>query len=236
MTFCAEFAGVSVEVNHKYEYIRNICHDYMTDIPPAFSVSVTDEEILEEVNAAEGMYPERICESTAIHRKIVIGLVKYGIVLMHSAVIAVDGIAYVFMAKSGVGKSTHINLWREVYGERAMVVNGDKPFFSFEGDVLMVHGSPWMGKEQIGNNISMPVGGICLLERAEHNSIEPAVSKEIFDKIIHQVLFPDNAEDMDVFMNFMSHIIRAIPFYRLKCNMDRQAAIVAYEGMRKEAK
>ncbi len=204
----------------------------MTDKDPAFCVSVTEDAILREYTQSEGNFSEELCECTCIHREIVKTLVCYGMFLMHSAVIAVDGVAYVFMAKSGVGKSTHIRLWQAAFGERAVVVNGDKPMFSFSGDMLYVHGSPWRGKEMLGSPISAPVGGICFLERGEENVICPATDRDIVNKIFHQVLVPTDPDDVSLFMNFMNKMTRKIPFYNLKCNMDPDAALVSYEGMR----
>lgn len=234
MDFCIELGGVSVEIHHQYEYIRRLCHDYITDRSPAFSVEASATQIEAEMQRSKGKFPREICESTCLHREIVKGLVKYGLILMHSAVVAVDGEAYVFMAKSGVGKSTHIRLWMEAFGERVVVVNGDKPMFSFAGDRLMAHGSPWRGKEGLGVRLSLPVKAICLLERGNVNTIVPASEKEVLSRIFHQVLLPVNTADLATFMGIVNRILREIPFFKLQCNMDMEAALVAYEGMRKD--
>ncbi len=234
MCFVIKLAGVPIKITHRYPYIANLCREYLTDEQAAFSVAVTEEQIEAEERLTERRFSKEVCEGTCLHRKIVKGLVKYGVILMHSAVIAVDGIAYVFLAKSGVGKSTHIRLWQEVFGERAVVVNGDKPLFSFEESTLTVHGSPWKGKEQLGRPISLPVGGICLLERGAVNTIERASEAEIVAKIFHQVLLPTNAAEQAFFMSLINRIIKEIPIYKLKCNMEQEAALVAYQGMKKE--
>ncbi len=234
MSFVIKLAGKNIEINHRYEYIKELCRDYMTDEEAELSVSVTDEDILAEVAVSEGLFGCEICEATCIHREITNSLVKYGIILIHSAVIAVDGAAYVFAAKSGVGKSTHIGLWQSLFGDRAVVLNGDKPMFGFEGDVLMAYGTPWRGKEQLGQNISMPVGGFCFIERDDENIIEKADSTVTVDRLFHQVLLPACPSDLDIFMKVLNKIIKAIPFYTLKCNMEPRAARVAYEAMKTE--
>ncbi len=232
MTFTIQIAGIPIEICHRYPYIRNLCRAYITDCPPVFSVSVTEAQIQEESLNLPGAYPQEICEATCIHREIVRGLVKYDVLLIHSAVIAVDGTAYVFMAKSGVGKSTHIRLWQQVFGDRAVVVNGDKPLFSFVDGRLMAHGNPWNGKEHLGQPVSLPVGAMCLLERGQENRIVRATEGEVVGKLFHQVLLPTRLEEQKQFMEMMNRILREIPFYRLRCNMEKEAAVVAYEGMR----
>ena len=85
---------------------------------------------------------------------------------MHGAAIAFDGAAYLFTAPSGTGKTTHVRLWRQYLGSRVTVVNGDKPFLSLEPDgTVRVWGSPWAGKERWQSPISVPLCGVCLLER-----------------------------------------------------------------------
>ncbi len=233
MQFTLQIAGVSIGIEHRYDYIRLLCSDYLTASPPAFWVSVTQQQIEAEQAKSFGHPPLYACEATCLHREIVQALLPYGILLIHSAVVAVDQEAYVFLAKSGVGKSTHINLWRQYFGERATVVNGDKPFFSFTQGKLTVHGSPWRGKELWGQNISLPVKAVCLLERGEENRIRPCSQGEILSKLFHQVLMPTDRNEMQQFLELIHRILQVIPFYRLQCNMNQSAALVAYEGMQK---
>ncbi len=233
MEFCIEIGGIAVKLNHRYDYVRRVCEEYVTDKVPAFSVSVTDAQI-EGEQRLMGRYPKAVCEGTCLHREVVKGLVSRGLILIHAAVVAVDGEAYVFMAKSGVGKSTHVRLWCRQFGERAMVVNGDKPMFSFVGDTLWVHGTPWKGKEGWGRKLSLPVKAFCFLERGMTNEIVPASESEVVGRIFHQVLLPQGARDMGVFMNLLERAVKTVPFYLLRCNMEQEAALVAYQGMRKD--
>lgn len=236
MEFKIKICNIVINIRHSYDFIRKLCVDYMAskEARADFSVSTTKADIDEEKKMCAAIYPDGVYEATCLHREIVRGFVKYGVILMHSAVVAVDGKAYVFMAKSGVGKSTHIKLWREVFGEKAVVVNGDKPFFSFENGVFTAHGSPWRGKEGLGVPISVPVCGICFLSRGEVNTISAASQSETVDKLLQQVLLPKEREALAAFMEILNRVLESVPFYNLQCNMDKQAAIVAYDGMRKD--
>lgn len=55
------------------------------------------------------------------YRKIAEKLVQYDVMLFHGSAVAVDGIGYLFTAKSGTGKSTHTRLWREYFGDRGHI-------------------------------------------------------------------------------------------------------------------
>ncbi len=235
MSFTVEIAGFPFKIINKYEYIEQLCRDYISDDKELFSISATDSEILSEQQQSDNLYGPDTCEAICILRKTANQLIRYGVILIHSAVVSVDDEAYVFAAKSGVGKSTHINLWLKSFGKRAVVVNGDKPFFSFKDGILLAHGSPWRGKENQGQHISVPVKGICLLERGEINSIEKADGKEIIAQMFRQVLLPDSKTDQAEFFGILNRIIASVPFYKLKCNTEPQAALVAYNAMNGES-
>ncbi len=236
MEFKIKLCGIVIKISHSYNYIHSICQEYLADDTEKvdFSVAASNDAIEAEKEICRKSFPTGVYEATCLHREIVRGLVKYGVILIHSAVVAVDGKAYVFMAKSGVGKTTHIRLWQEVFGDRAVIVNGDKPFFSFVEDKFTVHGSPWKGKEGLGKPLDLPVYGICFLERGLLNCITPATEAEVIEKIFHQVLLPQNAEEQKAFMEILNRILQKVPFYKLQCNTDKEAAVVAYNGMRKD--
>jgi serine kinase of HPr protein (carbohydrate metabolism regulator) len=154
--------------------------------------------------------------------------------LFHGSVIAVDGVAYLFTAKSGTGKSTHTRLWRELLGERAVMVNDDKPFISVTDDGIIVHGSPWNGKHKLGNNISVPLRAICILERGEINEIkEIPASKAVF-MLIQQSSRPNDATKMAKYMELLDAIAANVKFYRLSCNMEPEAAEISFAAMSNE--
>lgn len=241
MKFNITLAGTVIEINHRHDFISSLCKDYLApdDAVPAFSVYVSDEQMAKEKFECENgpephRFPDYIYESTCIHRAVASGMVKYGVILIHSAVVAVDGKAYAFLAKSGTGKSTHIEQWLNRFKEKATVINADKPMFSFSNDRLIVHGSPWRGKEMLGVNESVPVKALCILERGEKNEIRPATQSEVISKLFHQILLPENEAELALFMSIINRIVCEVPFYLLKCTISPDAASVAYEGMNSE--
>ena len=78
-----------------------------------------------------------------------------------------DGQAVLFTAKSGTGKSTHTKLWRDLFGERAVMVNDDKPLLRILKDGVLVCGTPWDGKHRLSTNCALPLKAICILERGK---------------------------------------------------------------------
>ncbi len=248
MSFCIRVAGHTVLIHHRYPLIRAISEAYMiplddvsdsvssapateTTCLPHFSIFVTDNDLEYEQKQCSHPLSDAYAECLAIHRKLSQALVRHGILLIHSAAVAVDGEAYIFIAPSGVGKSTHVAQWLTHFGDRAIVVNGDKPYYGFDGHILRVYGTPWCGKEGWGANITMPVKAFCLVERGTTNAVVPMNTRDAVEALFGQVLMPEDPESSPVFMAVLDRIIHKIPFYRMQCTISAEAAVVAYRAM-----
>ena len=151
---------------------------------------------------------------------------------MHASVIEVDGYAYAFAAKSGVGKSTHTRLWLKNV-PHARVLNGDKPLMRWEADgSITAFGTPWNGKENWGENISAPLAAVCFLERGAQNAIRPASEDEILTRLMHQLYLRGERQSVQKRLILMDRLMAAVPYYVLACNVSDAAARLAYETMR----
>ncbi len=205
----------------------------MTDKTAEFVVSVSDEVIAQEKAQPEKNFTDGYCESICLYRALCEKMVDYDAFLFHASVVSVDGKAYAFAAKSGVGKSTHTRLWLEHFGEKAMIVNGDKPIIRIENGQFVAYGTPWCGKENLENNIGVPLKALCFLERGTKNRIERADSKEVCRRIFHQVVMPKDVKRRLHFLSMIENMIKTIPVYILHCNISDEAVTVAYNEMKK---
>ena len=224
-----------------FPYARDLCRDYLCNGAPDISISITPQDIAyERVKAAredelEGLPVRNLSdeqlEITALQRKLTEVLFDYDTLLFHGSIVAVDGEGYLFTAKSGTGKSTHTRLWREHFGDRAVMVNDDKPFLKLEDDRVTAYGSPWNGKHRLGCNMSVPLKAICILERGSENEITSITSKEALPMLLQQSQRPMDHRKLVKYLDMLDRLCERTAFYRLKCNMDPQAAVVAYEAM-----
>lgn len=72
----------------------------------------------------------------------------YATLLMHASVIRNDGRGYLFLGKSGTGKSTHTRLWlSHIPGSDLM--NDDNPVVRVVEGTVYVYGSPWGGENTL---------------------------------------------------------------------------------------
>ena len=233
--FTIKIANMTVEIRNRYDYVFHFCKDYIVENVACadLSVEVTEEEILAEMTSCDFPITTGYAESVCVYRSICQKIpVLQEAFLFHGAVIECDGRGYVFAARSGTGKSTHIALWQKRFGSRVRVINGDKPIMRFEDGCLYAYGTPWCGKERLQTNASVPVAGICFLERAENNEIARIAPADAVIRVFQQVLTPTDLQSVDVMFPLLDRMLAQIPCYLLKCNMEEEAAEVSYYGMR----
>lgn len=94
----------------------------------------------------------------------------YDTLMIHASVIAYKGEGYVFLGRSGTGKSTHSRLWLENI-DGTYLLNDDNPVIRVVDGEVKVYGSPWSGKTPCYRNEVMPLGGVIRLSQAPYNKI-----------------------------------------------------------------
>ncbi len=158
-------------------------------------------------------------------------LLKFGGFMLHSSAVEVDGRAYLFSAPSGTGKSTHTSQWLKLFGERARIINDDKPAIRFVDGEAYAYGTPWSGKSDLNVNVGVPIQGICVLERSENNFIEPLDEGTAVFSILNQTIRPRTENFMNNLLTFLDKIIVTVPVWRMGCNISTEAAEMAYKAM-----
>lgn len=239
--FVVELAGVPMQVRCQYKENKEFLRDYLSKkeplekIEPKKSDLEEIQKIFDSMAEKEGTkkikYQESFLENNAIHNLIAQKLIKYNTMLFHGSALCMDGEAYIFTAPSGTGKSTHARLWREVFKDRVWMINDDKPLLKIENEKVTVYGTPWNGKHNLGENASAPLKAIVKIERAKENHIEHLSSAEAFPEVLKQAFGPSDRELMVRVMELEKHLLEAVDFYRLGCNMEPVAAKTAWEGM-----
>lgn len=67
----------------------------------------------------------------------------YNRLLLHAVAVAVDGDAYLFFAPPSGGKTTMANYWKELLGERGMILADDSPVIGVEQQETYLWNSCW---------------------------------------------------------------------------------------------
>lgn len=236
-------AGRVGRINSIFESTRDYCRAYLTQQEPDFSVTVRPEDLVFEQEQyddearLEGFrlrkFTDPFLERAAIQRKFAEFLFDHDTLLFHGSAVAVDGEGYLFTARSGTGKSTHTRLWREVFGERAVMINDDKPFLQIKECGAMVCGAPWSGKHGLDSNITVPLKGICILERGTENRIWEIDSKDALPMLLHQCYVPLDPAKGPRLHALAAALATNTPLWRMTCSKEPQAALTAWESMKK---
>lgn len=158
-------------------------------------------------------------------------LLNFDGLVLHASAVVVDGHAYLFSAKSGTGKSTHTKLWLEHFGDKAFILNDDKPALRLEDGVWYAYGTPWSGKYDISVNARVPLGGICMIHRSEENEIQRFNGPKAIFALLEQTIRPADPGLRAKLMDLLDKLMTMVPIWQMGCNMDPEAAVVSYEAM-----
>ena len=226
MMLFLKIAGFTFAVKTKYKYLKNHSTDYIIPSCEAdFVIEVTEEEIEAEQTA---QYSRGYLESIAVCRKIARLLFSHHTFVLHGVALEVNGEGIVFLARSGVGKTTHANLWKKMFGEKVTVINGDKPFIRQIDGKLSAFGTPWAGKEAEQTNKSCVLRKICFLERGAENRCTELTGDDLLYRVLPFLYTERGTEALDALE--MLHA-SDLTYYALQCNMEDGAALASYRAM-----
>lgn len=174
--------------------------------------------------------------TTGRHRKMAIDnalMVLYalatanqGTVLFHASAVNYEGRGYMFLGKSGTGKSTHAGLWVK-HIEGAVLMNDDNPVVRISDGIATVYGSPWSGKTACYRNVSSPLGGIVLLSQAPYNKIQRLEGLEAYVALMSSISGKRWDKGIaDGLYQTENYLASHVPMWHLECLPDEEAAIV----------
>ena len=237
--FRMKIAGAVAEIQSMFDSTPQYFRAYLTEETPEFFVSVQPEHLrfeqaeLDREAVEEGFrfrtFTDPFLERAAIQRAFAEVLFERNTLLLHGSAVALDSRGYLFTARSGTGKSTHTRLWREVFGDRAVMINDDKPFVALTAQGVTIFGSPWSGKHGLDTNIAVPLQGICFLQRGKDNVISPADRAEMLERLRKQAYCPDGKQKE--FLEIMQKLAEKVSIWDMECTKSRSAALVAHEAM-----
>ena len=143
----------------------------------------------------------------------------------------VDDKAYAFSADSGTGKSTHTELWLKHFGDRAYILNDDKPAIRLIDGRVYACGTPWSGKYDYSVPKNVELAGICFLERSEENWIRKADTGRAVFNIFSQTVRKLNRDKMDNLFDVLEELFAKVPLFEMGCNISDDAVVMSYNAM-----
>lgn len=227
-------ADLNVEFETDYYCLIKKSKDFVIETgTPDLSISVSSEELEAEraADASGSSHNNGYYETVCAYRNLVREMWRYDGLILHSASFMVDGQGVAFCAKSGTGKSTHLLLWQKLLGDRLTIVNGDKPIVRFKDGTPVIYGTPFMGKERLGGNVSAPLRHICFIERSPVNEVLSITRQDAVDRIMRQTIFPSDHIGLTKTLSLINSLTEKCKLWVIRCNMDPAAAETSYRAL-----
>lgn len=231
-------ADLNILIEPLYDSTLERLKPYITDRTDYdFQIKVTQNDLNDFCTHSSSDSSPQSAENPFILTQICEKTLKfYNGFFFHSSSLMLDGEAYVFSAPSGTGKSTHTALWRKRFGERVAMINDDKPIIRKKGDIFYIYGTPWMGKADIGNNISAPIKAVYILQRGTENIARRVEPGKVFKQLLEATVMPADKENMSTLLGLLDEFFSTTPLFLLTCNTDDDAVETAYSAANNLAK
>lgn len=218
-------AEFNVIIKNRGGFLGRLCEKYVGDFSsPDFTVAVTDDDLLNEPNPSPS---KAYLESIAACRKLAHMLPAKDAFLLHAATFETKGHGIAFLAKSGTGKSTHMLLWKKLFGDALRVINGDKPIVRLKDDTPFAYGTPWCGKEGLSENRGVPLTDICFIVRSDKNETVPLSPDEAVNRLFSQIIIPSGSENILKLTELLDKTIKKCRLWEIRCNTDLESAEIS---------
>ncbi len=229
-------ADIPIGISLRGKHCPPVLSLYSTPLPARCSAEVTAEAL----SAAVPHYPvgesHEYIEFMELSLAVSDALIPFSRVLFHGTAFLWKEKAWIFSAHSGTGKTTQYLLWKLLFGDEIRILNGDKPFLSFQDNGrILVHSSPWMGKENMGQLASAPLGGIILLRQGQENHIQRIGAKEAAVPLFTQFMFSRlTPADVGAVCALEEQLLNTTPLWLLTNKGDEASARLCRNTLTKE--
>ncbi len=219
------FAELNVTINNRGRYLARLCDKYIGDFTsPDFTIAVSDDDLANDPIK----YPSKShAESVIACRKLAYHLPEKDAFLLHAATFEVMGHGIAFIANSGTGKSTHMMLWRELFGKDLTVINGDKPIIRLKEGIPFAYGTPWCGKEGLSENRGVPLTDLCFIVRSEKAETLPLSPSEAISRLLTQIIIPSGSENILKLTDLLDKTVKKCRIWEIRCNTELSSAEIS---------
>ena len=152
-------------------------------------------------------------------------MLRRGALILHCAYTRFHGVALLFSAPSGTGKSTQAGLWEKY--RSGETVNGDRALLRKAGNRWLACGWPICGSSGICLAEDTPIGAIVMLSQAGENRVHTLDTGEAFRRLLPQIMlnrwdpaFVSRAADL------LEDLCRQVPVLHLECTISEEAVSV----------
>ena len=210
-----------------HQYFSDFCK-LRGDMDTQEIISVSSEEIADR---KKDFGSEPFTEFNLLLEHFCNQLLPYDRCLFHSVGICADNQAWLITAPSGTGKSTQYRNWKALFGDEVQLICGDKPILEFQnsGDII-VHPSPWRGKERWRGSSPAKLSGVVYLEQGLYNEISLMSASDALVPLYTQFLYqPETETQLRQVASMLDRMVSQIPVWKLVNTGDKASARLTYD-------
>lgn len=237
MEYTVELAGIPIRLRTRTAFDACVLAPFAAKtsavpVPAADAVSSPEYTALWQRSLPEGT-PAWIAEYHDTAAAVSEALLPFGRCVFHGMAFLWRGKAWILTAPSGVGKTTQYALWKILYGDEVSAMNGDKPILECRTDgTVIVHPSPWQGKENFGSMASAPLGGIVCLSRGEENRIRRLQIRDALIPLYCQIIYYAESREKAVHaLSITERLLSSVPVWELRNVGDRASAALTHDTL-----
>ena len=163
-------------------------------------------------------------------------LLDYDRMILHAVAIRRGDEAWLICADSGVGKSTQARFLQELRPGEFSIICGDRPVLQFRRAVgdgaspedaparsgaeieILVHPSPWNGKENWHGADAAPLAGLILLQRGKEDRLAALSETEAGLAVFSHVIQTWEASGIPKIAFLVTQLLNAVPAWLLTSN------------------
>ena len=132
------------------------------------------------------------------------------------------------------------------FGDRAVMINDDKPVIRIIDNKIYACGTPFSGKHDINKNILVPLKGICCINQGKENVINKISTKKAIGKFLPQTLCINDRlhyqqtitrindkQKMSSLLTVLDKVLSNVNVYELFCDISEDAVKTSYNMMSK---
>lgn len=184
------------------------------------------------MNAESALFNQISAFNNAMILSFVTFTLPHNTLLLHASAVLRGGKAYLFIAKSGTGKSTHTSMWIKAFDD-AELLNDDHPVVRVHasGEVL-AYGSPWSGKTPCYRNLSAPLVAVSRIIRANHNKLTKLSILASYASLMTSSTSMQWSKSLSAAkVKALETLITNVKCYNLECLPNTEAAECCYAGI-----
>lgn len=169
--------------------------------------------------------------SSMLHILFSMAVLPKGGITFHASCVELDHNGYMFLGKSGTGKSTHSSLWIKNFPS-CKLLNDDNPVVRIADGDINVAGTPWSGKTSCYRNKSVPLKGIARLEQSKFNEFVPLKDTDAFIALLPSCsVIRSDSYLIDSLYNSLIKICEKTCVGILKCRPDTEATLICRDNL-----